>query len=646
MRPVPGRWSGRAVRDARLAAAGLVALAMVLGFPATLLLAGPIASARLDGWVHFPDPSVWPTTLSALLASPGSPEVAFGAAGPSAAPYWSVVGLIAGTVVVLTRWLILQVLRSAVTPGFAGPNDLRMMSEQAMRRRSGQLRPGLDRPPADCREVALPLAAEVRTGSVVWASHEDTVLVVGPPRSAKTAGLVTGALLDVPGSAVVTSTRPDLLVNTGRVRRGAGPVWVFDPQSCAGWPEPLRWSPISGCDDPARAVLRGRSLAAASRVSAGTTDGDAWEQTTADVLRCYLHAAALDGATMRDILRWAATPTDSEPIEILRGSDCGTAFWAEALAGHALSDPRLVSSIWFGVGLALSCLADPQVLDLCCPSGGSGFRADDLLDSGGTIYLLGTPGAQLSVAPLVVALVEEITETGRRRAAASPGGRLDPPLHLLLDEVANIAPLPTLPQLMSDGGGSGIPAWPVVQSLAQLRHRWGQPAAESIWDAATYKLLLPGMSNSNDLEEISRLVGERDDIVGSYDRWSIFPSSTTIRRVRVLPPEQIRTIADLHCLILPRSRPPVYGRLTPWWERSDVPSSDARRPGVRPSSEPFPTWLAVGGPLVTTTVEAPDARFRAGLHRRAARLGTRATRHARVLARSALARARRRGPRR
>jgi TraM recognition site of TraD and TraG len=39
---------------------------------------------------------------------------------------------------------------------------------------------------------------------------------------------------------------------------------------------------------------------------------------------------------------------------------------------------------------------------------------------------------------------------------SAPGGRLDPPLGLLLDEVANIDPLPQLPALMSFVGASGI----------------------------------------------------------------------------------------------------------------------------------------------------------------------------------------------
>ena len=48
--------------------------------------------------------------------------------------------------------------------------------------------------------------------------------------------------------------------------------------------------------------------------------------------------------------------------------------------------------------------------------------------------------------------MEDVVEAARRRAAASPGARLDPPLSLVLDEAANYP----LPSLMSEGGGTGI----------------------------------------------------------------------------------------------------------------------------------------------------------------------------------------------
>jgi type IV secretory pathway TraG/TraD family ATPase VirD4 len=112
---------------------------------------------------------------------------------------------------------------------------------------------------------------------------------------------------------------------------------------------------------------------------------------------------------------------------------------------------------------------------------------------------------------LVAAFVEDLTEVVRHQAASSPGARLDPPILLALDEIGNLAPLPSLPVLMAEGGGTGIPTMPVLQSLSQARSKWGDHATNTIWDASIVKVILGGASASKDLQELSVLIGERDE---------------------------------------------------------------------------------------------------------------------------------------
>ena len=104
---------------------------------------------------------------------------------------------------------------------------------------------------------------------------------------------------------------------------------------------------------------------------------------------------------------------------------------------------------------SLAALADPDVLAAVDPGGREGFDPTAFLRGCGTLYLLAAAVTSGSCAPLVAAFVEDITETARVVAARSPGARLDPPLLLALDEIANLTPLPSLPQLMAEGGGTG-----------------------------------------------------------------------------------------------------------------------------------------------------------------------------------------------
>ncbi len=172
----------------------------------------------------------------------------------------------------------------------------------------------------------------------------------------------------------------------------------------------------------------------------------------------------------------------------------------------------------------------------------------------------------------MAAFIEDLVETARHLAAASPGARLDPPLLMALDEIGNLSPLPSLPVLMAEGGGTGITTMPVLQSLSQARDKWGDHAAGAIWDASIVKVILGGTSSARDLQDLSALIGERDErtdtiSVGDYGSRSLQRST---RRVSVMPPETIRTLPFGTALVLLRSAPPLVTDLRPWTGRPEA----------------------------------------------------------------------------
>src|SRR3546814_5787968 len=88
------------------------------------------------------------------------------------------------------------------------------------------------------------------------------------------------------------------------------------------------------------------------------------------------------------------------------------------------SDARTRDSIWMGVSLALSCLADPRVLDAVTPRPGELFDPVEFLTGNGTLYLLATGAGVGASWSLVAAFIEDLVETARRLAAASPAPAL------------------------------------------------------------------------------------------------------------------------------------------------------------------------------------------------------------------------------
>lgn len=120
----------------------------------------------------------------------------------------------------------------------------------------------------------------------------------------------------------------------------SGPVLAFDPQGLGGDVPRLRWAPQRGCADALVAIGRARALAGAQLAVGTTTNGDFWQQTTEAVLRCCLHAAALAGRSMREVLLWASRPTDPTPVRILRAESGAVPGWAEELSAQAAVDSR------------------------------------------------------------------------------------------------------------------------------------------------------------------------------------------------------------------------------------------------------------------------------------------------------------------
>ena len=413
-------------------------------------------------------------------------------------------------------------------------------------------------------------------GKQVWASVEDSILLIGPPRSGKGLHVVINAILDAPGAVVTTSTRPDNLTATLRAReRGGRPVAVFDPQHLAeGIPAGMRWSPIRGCDDPLTAMIRATGLASATGLSAGGVEsGGFWEGKTRTALQALLHAAALDHRPPAELFRWTLDPTAAaEAVAILTNTTQAATGWADSLGAMIDSDPKTRDSIWQGVALALGALADPRVLDAVSPRPGEAFDPETFIRQRGTLYLLATGAGAGASAALVAAFVEDLIETARRIAARSPGARLDPPLLLALDEIGNLAPLPSLPTLMAEGGGTGITALPVLQSLAQAREKWSDNAAGAIWDASIVKIILGGASNSRDLQDLSTLIGERDEYTDSVTLGDHGTRSNqrSVRRVPILPPDRIRTLPFGIGVTLLRSAPPIVTDLNAWSSRPDA----------------------------------------------------------------------------
>jgi len=468
--------------------------------------------------------------------------------------------------------------KSARNAGTASWWDIiRTSSPWAMRRKATVLRPSLQtvswwrRWRTPVLSYATPLC---RVGTrTVWTSAEESTLRVGIPGTGKTAELAC-RVIDAPGGVLVTSTSTDLYDLTAPVRRGRGPVAVFNPGGIGAIASTLRWSPLTGCTDPSTAARRAVDLIGPE----ASAEGERWNVQARRVLAVLLHAAALGGHRMSTVAAWVANP-DLGKGEILTALDASPqAVQMRQAAEQALTlTARTRDGVMLAIAPALAWVTQPAAALAGDPDPGEDlFAVADLTDSSGAVYLLGDDDG--TVAPLVAALVCEVTHQARQVDSTRPGGRLDPGLTLALDEIALVCPTP-LDRWMAELRKRSIVIHAACQGLGQLRQRWGDNGASMILNSAAAVLVFGGCKDAADLALFGDLAGQREETAPVYDADGRL-SSTSTRRVPVIPPAMLAGLPNHHALLIRRGMPVALARTPIAWRRRDV------RRRTRPAKAP------------------------------------------------------------
>lgn len=403
----------------------------------------------------------------------------------------------------------------------------------------------------------------------VSARTEDTAAVVAPPRSGKTMRVVVGRVLDAPGACVTTSTRADVLRLTALNRTKLGEVLIFDPEGITAWPDRVKWNIVAGAADSNEAARRAAAVVAARPLGNDNKNGGFFESAALTVLRCLMHAADLGGYDMRSVMAWMRNFDDDTPYDILDSNPAAATGWVSDLRKFCRSEAReTVDSTDMSLRIVLSAFANEHVLNSVCPKlGDLTIDPATFYKTRDTLYLLSESDVSAQSAPVITALVSSIEGSARRAANRTAKTRLAVPLTLVLDEVANVAPIPSLPKLMSEGGGSGINTWAIAQSRSQLRERWGREGAETILNSASILLVLGGVKDTDYLEELSKLCDERE-VERTSETLSEHGSSTSTStaRERVMPVARIRQLPEGQALLLYRELAAALLTLPAWWE--------------------------------------------------------------------------------
>ena len=374
------------------------------------------------------------------------------------------------------------------------------------------------------------------------------LLILGPPRVNKTAGVLIPLVLSAAGPVVSSSTRDDVLRACAVTRSRMGRIWHFTPDGSPTAPGaiPLRWSPLTTNWRQARRF----ALAFLSTAETSQNEGRSGRYFTDQAAR--LVAPTIMAAALADkSMQWATKILISQDPEfyrevqdILADHDDvrGAVNAADALAGIlAMSGSHgSGTDIYATAARAFEVYNDPDVISATEPANfdpaafvagqpdavnpgrfctmdaqmaasAAGHLIEDRLPHGvfDTIFITADAESHEAVAPIIVGLLAALHLDAQRQTEVdqAQGVHDRPPMLWALDEVANMAPWPRFPKVLATCAGSNVLVAAVFQDLAQATAKWKEEA-KGLRTLFRQTVIFPGIDNPETLREISDSLGK------------------------------------------------------------------------------------------------------------------------------------------
>jgi type IV secretion system protein VirD4 len=405
-----------------------------------------------------------------------------------------------------------------------------------------------------------------------------SLLLFGPTLSGKTLSFVIPTVLRWRGPVIATSSKVDLLLATITRRRRRGRVYLLDPFRASGMPS-IRWSPLVGSRSWAGALDMAYWLTQAASVSHSIQTAEFWETLAKNLLAPLLYAAAnKPGQTMLTVVRWANEYQTAEEVlavfaamEQADPDDPGPGLARSAFLASVKADARRKDSIYGTAQVLLDVYKYPAVAET---ASGCDIDREAFLrgyDSAGrpvdnTVFVFAPEHRQDQLRPLFEAFICWLIRAAEDRYAAT-GTALDPPLLVMLDEAANIAPLRKLGTYASSLASQGVQLVAVFQNVGQIKDRYGTQASTIVTNFLVKVLM--GATTDRELLDLLTYLISKEEVAQESLTYGVDGARVATAAIRQ------RDLAPVHSLVQQRPgqalallsyRRPVRLRVRPYTE--------------------------------------------------------------------------------
>ncbi|MFF0710998.1 type IV secretory system conjugative DNA transfer family protein [Gordonia sputi] len=390
-----------------------------------------------------------------------------------------------------------------------------------------------------------------RVGKRLVVTQGTTGIVVGPTGAGKTQKVLLPAVLRHRGPLLTTSTKDELAAEAFYVASGKGTVSVLDPAQVVSNENLLErsvvWTPLQDCETFGQA---GRTVAQIAMLK----DGDVWgNQATALLATVLWILRRYRGTTLSDIERLLQAlrtqkSTDEVAVppigksftqlvqHITKSPECG---WAAAsgaigqlakngeidavdagLAMDVLSNMEGIASAEetiAGVIFSLNAIKNTSLI-YCRDAWVAPWDADYNIDLGqwaeseaDSVFIV-SPDSAKNFEGYFCAFIAAAMNALDAAAWANEKRALPNRALLVLDELANICPLPDLPAWLSTKRSQNIAFLLGVQGMSQLASRYTDDGANTIVNNGNmFNLALAGSQDNKTVDHFSKFAGERQE---------------------------------------------------------------------------------------------------------------------------------------
>ncbi|MGH7758934.1 MAG: type IV secretory system conjugative DNA transfer family protein, partial [Candidatus Dormibacteria bacterium] len=393
------------------------------------------------------------------------------------------------------------------------------------------------------------------------------LLALGPTGSGKSSGLAIPAILEWPGPVVVTDPKGELVSSTLAHRRRLGRVAIFAPLMRPS----AAWNPVASIASSEDALRVATFL-----MSRPPEREPFWHDLARQLLHGMLIEASQQGLTLARLLE----SLQVEPAETLAAKLSHPV--ARRLAQGALSGgERTAMGVVATLVSQLGAYGSDQVAQATAESD---FDPKAMAGGGlGTLYCVVAPHD----APVLRGLVSALISCCWRGLFAAPP---QPPALFVLDEFTQLTNLPELPALAQLGRSQGVRLLLMAQDLGSITATYGREAAGALWSNCATKLLLPGISELELLERVSKLAGTTTLHRGEGEL-----SRQPVASHPLLQPDDVRRLRPGRALLLHGGDQPALIQQHRWFQdralrRLVLPPPGGLLPAPAPG-RPLRDWI-------------------------------------------------------